>query len=54
MYHAGDQMESYILSEEFMKKVAKVGKGSDFAYRSKFDPVSSSELKKKTGNKKKE
>ena len=40
-------MESYIHSKEFMKKVSKVGKDSEFAYRSKFDPVSSSELKKK-------
>jgi len=39
-------MESYIQSEEFRKKVAKVGPNSEFSYRSKFDPVPSSELKK--------
>jgi len=39
-------MGSYIESKEFMKKVSKVGEGSDFAYRSKFDPVPSSDLKK--------
>jgi len=38
-------MESYLSSEEFQKKVATVGKGSAFSYRSKFDPVPSSALK---------
>ncbi|MCL2142975.1 MAG: hypothetical protein FWH44_01770 [Methanomassiliicoccaceae archaeon] len=47
-------MESYIGSKEFLKKVSKVGEGSDFAYRSKFDPVSSSELKKRKPCNKKE
>ena len=47
-------MGSYIHSKEFMKKVSKVGEGSDFAYRSKFDPVSSSELKKSKPTCKKE
>jgi hypothetical protein len=36
----------YILSEEFLKKVSKVGKGSKFAYRGKFDPVTISDIKK--------
>ena len=39
-------MESYIMTKEFQKKASKVGEGSDFAYRSKFDPVPSSDLKK--------
>jgi hypothetical protein len=39
-------MESYIRSKEFLKKVSKVGEGAPFAYRSKFDPVPSSALKK--------
>ena len=47
-------MESYIQSKEFQKKAAKVGEGSEFSYRSKFDPVSSSELKKNRSDKKKE
>ena len=38
-------MESYILSEEFLEKMSKVGEGSKFSYRSKFDPVPSSALK---------
>ncbi|MCL2712896.1 MAG: hypothetical protein FWD37_06480 [Methanomassiliicoccaceae archaeon] len=47
--------ESYILSEEFRRKVSKVGKGSEFSYRSKFDPVPSSALKKtRSANKDKE
>ncbi|MCL2890625.1 MAG: hypothetical protein FWF40_01885 [Methanomassiliicoccaceae archaeon] len=45
--------ESYILSKEFQKKVSKVGEGSEFSYRSKFDPVPSSELKKPRSCKKK-
>ena len=47
-------MESYIHSKEFMRKVSKVGENSDFTYRSKFDPVSSSELKKRRPTVKKE
>ena len=48
-------MDSYIMSEEFDKKMSKVGKDSEFYYRSKYDPVPSSELKKKRScNKKKE
>jgi len=39
-------MESYIHSKEFQRKVAKVGKGSAFSYRSIFDPVPSSAVKK--------
>jgi len=46
-------MESYIHSKEFRRKVAKVGPDSEFRYRSKFDPVSSSELKKNRSNGKK-
>ncbi|MDR2698759.1 MAG: hypothetical protein LBB30_03670 [Candidatus Methanoplasma sp.] len=46
-------MESYILSKEFQRKVSKVGEGSDFSYRSKFDPVPSSALKKKRSSGKK-
>lgn len=46
---------SYILSKEFQKKVSKVGEGSEFSYRSKFDPVPSSDLKKaRSVNEKKE
>jgi hypothetical protein len=45
-------MESYIQSKEFLKKVSKVGEGSEFSYRSKFDPVPSSELKKSRSPKK--
>jgi len=40
-------MESYIMSKEFQKKMSKVGENSDFYYRSKYDPVPSSDLKKK-------
>jgi len=48
-------MESYIQSKEFRKKMSKVGPESEFSYRSKFDPVPSSELKKsKTNNRKTE
>jgi hypothetical protein len=47
-------MGSYIGSKEFMRKVSKVGEGSDFAYRSKFDPVPSSDLKKSKQTVKKE
>jgi len=50
----GGQMESYIMTEEFRKKALEVGPGSEFSYRSKFDPVPSSELKKKRTSKKKE
>lgn len=46
-------MESYITTKEFQKKVSKVGPGSEFSYRSKFDPVPSSELKKKKSSSKK-
>jgi hypothetical protein len=47
--------EPYILSKEFQRKVAKVGEGSEFSYRSKFDPVPSSDLKKtRSVNKKRE
>jgi len=47
--------ESYISSKEFQRRVSKVGEGSEFSYRSKFDPVPSSELKKtRPANKKKE
>jgi len=47
--------ESYILSKEFQRKVSMVGERSEFSYRSKFDPVPSSELKEtESGNKKKE
>jgi hypothetical protein len=47
--------ESYIQSKEFLRKVSKVGPESEFSYRSKYDPVPSSELKKsKSGNKKTE
>jgi|GEM_PF-1690343 len=47
--------EPYILSKEFQRKVSKVGKGSEFSYRSKFDPVPSSDLKKtRTASKNKE
>jgi hypothetical protein len=42
-----------ITSEEFLKRVSKVGPGSEFSYRCKFDPVPSSELKKKRSVKKK-
>ena len=38
-------MGSYILSEEFIEKASKVGKDSEFTYRSKFDPAPSSSLK---------
>jgi len=48
-----DEKEPYIHSEEFQKKVSKVGPDSDFSYRSKFDPVPSSELKRKTQTAKK-
>ena len=37
--------EPYILSEEFLERVSKVGEGSEFSYRSRFDPVPSSALK---------
>ncbi|MDR0778475.1 MAG: hypothetical protein LBE48_03440 [Methanomassiliicoccaceae archaeon] len=47
-------MESYIDSKEFQRKMSKVGENSEFYYRSKYDPVSSSELKKKKASKKKE
>ena len=48
-------MESYIQSKEFQKELSKVGENSEFYYRSIFDPVPSSELKKKRpSNKKKE
>ena len=46
-------MESYIHSKEFQRKVAKVGPDSEFSYRSKFDPVPSSELKKSRPSNKK-
>jgi hypothetical protein len=45
--------EPYILSKEFLRKVSKVGPDSEFSYRSKFDPVPSSELKKRRSNNKK-
>jgi hypothetical protein len=47
-------MESYIRSKEFIRKVSKVGEGAPYAYRSKFDPVPSSALKKNWQNAKKE
>jgi hypothetical protein len=49
-----DEPESYLLSKEMQKKVSKVGPGSEFSYRCKFDPVPSSELKKTKRSKKKE
>jgi len=39
-------MESYIASDKFQKEVENVGPDSDYSYRSRYDPVSSSELKK--------
>jgi len=51
----GKDKVPYIHSKEFMEKVSKVGPDSDFAYRSIFDPVPSSELKENSSfNKKKE
>ena len=46
-------MESYLESNEFKKSVKKkVGPNSDYKYRSKFDPVSSDELKTSANSKK--
>jgi len=39
-------MGSYISSSEFRKDVKKMSASSDYKYRSKFDPVPSSALKK--------
>ncbi len=45
-------MGSYIMTKEFDRKASRVGPGCEFSYRSKFDPVPSSELKKKSRKKK--
>ena len=47
-------MESYITSEEFQKEVKNVGPDSEYYYRSRYDPVSSSELKKQRKQKPKQ
>jgi hypothetical protein len=46
-------MESYLSTKEFQEKVSNVGEGSQFSYRSKFDPVPTSALKKEKSSKKK-
>ena len=45
IYQTGDGMESLTASKEYQEGVKKVGPGSVFHYRSKFDPVPSSESK---------